>query len=346
MVELTLAVCTVNVALVAPAGTVTLAGTAAAAVLLLASSTWAPPDGAATVSVTVPVAVPPPDTLPGLKLTDCRAGAGGGCGLTVSVADTLLLPALAVIVTVVLAAGLVVATVKPPLVWAPGTVVVAGTLATDGLLLRRFTVVPPDGAGADSVTAPDEPLPPVVVAGLSDSDDTVSGGSICRVLVTDPDGRVAVIVTSVTAVTMPVVMPTLARYWPPGMTTLAGTGASDGSLLLRLTVTPPDGAGLFRSGSTVTPPPPTTSGGNRCTSNNAGGGTGVTVIVTDIDDEPSVAVNFAFTGAVTLPAVNPAWPTLDPAGTVTDDGTGTADWFELVVVTTVPPLGALPLSWM
>ena len=93
-------------------------------------------------------------------------------------------------------------------------------------------------------------------------------------------------------------------------------------------------------------PPPITSGGNRCTSNSVGGSTGVTVIVTDIDDDPSAAVNFAFVGELTLPAVKSTWPTLEPAATVTDDGTGMADWFELVVVTTVPPLGALPLSWM
>jgi hypothetical protein len=70
------------------------------------------------------------------------------------------------------------------------------------------------------------------------------------------------------------------------------------------------------------------------------------VIVTDIDDDPSVAVNFALVAAVTLPAVKSTWPTLPPAGTVTDGGTGITDWFELVVVTTVPPDGALPLSWM
>ena len=60
---------TVKVALVAPARTVTLAGTVAA-VLLLESVTWAPPAGAGPFSVTVPVEEVPPVTLAGLRVND------------------------------------------------------------------------------------------------------------------------------------------------------------------------------------------------------------------------------------------------------------------------------------
>ena len=73
-----------NVALVAPAATVTLAGTLAAAVLLLESVTSAPPDGAGPLNVTVPVEdCVPPITLVGLSVSEERVGAGGGAGATV-----------------------------------------------------------------------------------------------------------------------------------------------------------------------------------------------------------------------------------------------------------------------
>jgi hypothetical protein len=74
-----------KVALVAPCATETLAGTVAAAALLLDSDTTKPPDGAAEASVTVPWEAVPPVTLAGLTATvESAAGAAGG--ETVSVA--------------------------------------------------------------------------------------------------------------------------------------------------------------------------------------------------------------------------------------------------------------------
>src|SRR5712664_386179 len=78
----------VNVALVAPAGTVTLEGTLAAP-LSLESATCAPPAGAGPLSVTVPVEdCKPPTTLVGFRGREETVGRGGG--VTVRVAALLL----------------------------------------------------------------------------------------------------------------------------------------------------------------------------------------------------------------------------------------------------------------
>src|SRR5439155_1470917 len=69
----TIEVCTVKVALVAPAGTVTLEVTLATAVLLLGSVTLSRPAGARPLSVTAPVqSCDPPPTPVGFRLSDER----------------------------------------------------------------------------------------------------------------------------------------------------------------------------------------------------------------------------------------------------------------------------------
>jgi len=76
VVEVTALVATEEVlAEVAPAGTVRVAGTVTAPMLLLVSDTTAPPAGAGAVSVTVAEAVAPPCTVAGLRLSELRADA-------------------------------------------------------------------------------------------------------------------------------------------------------------------------------------------------------------------------------------------------------------------------------
>ena len=81
-------VLTGKVALVAPAGTVTLLAMVATAGLLLDIATGAPPAGAGPFSLTVPVGEDvPPVTLAGLTLSEIGMG-----GITVSVAGWLAPP--------------------------------------------------------------------------------------------------------------------------------------------------------------------------------------------------------------------------------------------------------------
>src|SRR4051812_44152072 len=69
----TVVVATLNVAVVAPAATVTEGGTRVAAGVLLASIPTAPPAGAAALSETVPVLFAPPVRLPGFSVIEASA---------------------------------------------------------------------------------------------------------------------------------------------------------------------------------------------------------------------------------------------------------------------------------
>src|SRR5712692_6293311 len=137
VVGATLNVVTVKLALVAPAATVTLAGTLAEPGRLLDRVTTVPPVGTALASVTVPVAGLPPVTLLGLTLNEESAGGGGGvpAGFTVKVADWVTPPPETEIVTTVCTVTALVKRLKPPVVTPAGIMTLLFTEATAGRLL-------------------------------------------------------------------------------------------------------------------------------------------------------------------------------------------------------------------
>jgi hypothetical protein len=128
---------TTNVADVEVAGTVTLVGTVAAAVLSLDRATTAPPAGAARVRVAVPVEVPPLEMLAGL--TDMLASAGAVV-VTARTAVFVSVPEVAVIVAEPAVVLTDVATLNDTDVAPAGTVTFKGTVATDVSELDRATI--------------------------------------------------------------------------------------------------------------------------------------------------------------------------------------------------------------
>ena len=147
----TVLVVIVKVADVAPAATVTLAGTVPAVVGVDARAITAPPVGAARVRVTVPVTATPPVAAETFVVMVEMAAAGG---VTVTVAVPVELLVEAVIVAFVLATTEPAVTVKVAVRAPAATVTETGTLATAPLLDERLTTLPPTGALVERVTVP------------------------------------------------------------------------------------------------------------------------------------------------------------------------------------------------
>lgn len=168
----TMDVATVNVLLVAPALTVTLTGTVAAAELS-DSVTTAPPVGAAALRVTVPVDDEPPTTVEGLRLS--AETVTDEAAVTLSAAKSVEVPRVATSCAVVLSTGNVVA-VNDALEAPAGTVTLSGTLTAPGRELLRLTAIPPVGAGLPRVTVPVAGVPPGTLVGLTEK--PVSGGRL------------------------------------------------------------------------------------------------------------------------------------------------------------------------
>lgn len=165
-------VVTVNVALVAPAATWTLAGVVDDA-LLSANVTvlWAAVPMAGAFKVTVPVEEPPPMRAAGFIVTAVTM-----TGFTVRAAvcgDPFKVP---VIVTGVGAETKVLVTVKVAVVAPAATATFAGTVAAalfDDNVTVLCAAVP--AAGAFKVTVPVEVAPEITLKGLRVTDETSTG---------------------------------------------------------------------------------------------------------------------------------------------------------------------------
>ena len=176
----------VNVALEAPAATVTLPGAVTLA-FPLDSDTANPPVAAAPVRLTVQVALPGAVTELGLqlRLLNCATG------LTVTDAVRLTPPADAVTVTVCAEVTVAAVRVKVALEAPDATVTVAG-MESAALLLDRFTTKPVPEAALSSATVQVVDCPDVRLLGLQLTDCSTGGATTLRLNVREIPAAVAV----------------------------------------------------------------------------------------------------------------------------------------------------------
>ena len=160
---LTLVVVMLNVAELAPAGTVTFAGTLAFVGLLLASVTTKAL-AVALSRITVPTELDPPTTVVGFNVKDARAAGAGA--VTVSVVDLFMPAYVAVMLPTVVELTTEVFTAKFADDALAGTVTELGTDAA-GLALAKVTMAPFAGAAPVRLTVPVADWPPVMLDGVT-----------------------------------------------------------------------------------------------------------------------------------------------------------------------------------
>src|SRR5438874_6059190 len=147
------------------------------------SATTAPPEGAAPVSVTVPVADAPPTRLAGLIVNALTVvGPPGVISSSVCCPGLPARSALMFMLNCEVTGDVVI--VNEALVAPAGTVTLAGIFATvvGAGVESAITVAPL--CGALSVTVPIEELPPTTLDGLTDTPESTGGGGLARTVST------------------------------------------------------------------------------------------------------------------------------------------------------------------
>jgi hypothetical protein len=179
------------------------------------------------------------------------SAAAGAPGLTVSVVERVLPNHVAVTVTDLCTVTELVATANVLLDAPLLTTTSEGTDATAGSLLLSWTPAP-SFMGPVNVTVPVTPPPPVVLVGLTETDDRVGpaggAGLTERLAVRGVFPTHAVICTMIGAAAGLEVMVKVVSSWPAGTTTLCGTCAASGWSLNSSTVV---GAGSGKANETV-----------------------------------------------------------------------------------------------
>jgi hypothetical protein len=324
----------VNEAVVEPAGTVTNAGTVAAAGFELTRYTASPPAGAAASMVTVPVETPPPTTVVGLRLRLF------GLRAVVVRTPVVVTPVEAAVTTVSTSFGTTAVVATNVTVLAPAaTVTDTGTDTTEEDAIRE-TAVPPAGAGPLSVRVPVADPPPATEPGLK---VTLSGTGVevsesAALFVAPP--YIAEIVTEEPVPVVSVVTVNVPELDPAGMMMLAGTVAFAVLELVSVTAAPPVRAGPFNMTVAVRLCPCGTLVRSRVTENAWRVGATVWVAAFDVPPDAAVMLTFVLVATEKVEIANVA--DVEPAETVTLAGTFATAVFELVSVTTVPPAGAAP----
>jgi hypothetical protein len=224
--EPTATVVAVNEAVVAPAATVTEAGTVTAALPEVSVTLW-PPVGAAVLRVTVPVDEVPPSTEVGLNVTVVAR-----IGLTVRVADWLEPFEAAEMDGVACAVTGPVVMVTVPDVAPAAMVALVGPVTPLPVELNAI-VRPPVGAGEEIVIVPVVLVPAKTVVGFKVNAVTV-GPLTVRFAVADDEFEVPVIVAVVFVATAVVAIENVAVVAPAATFTLS-TGVAAEELDVKAT---------------------------------------------------------------------------------------------------------------